>query len=333
MRSRPSIAAPKRVGSPRPTAPKRAPTVTWRARRVSAASVSWSAPRSGSTSQSAPSPSAVDAAAGRAVARSARTAAASAGRSIGTSSIGTIPSLRRSGRARAALSGGNSDAALAESRAGFRRTCARRLSLNRHMLIGLAVGLVVGIFIGYQAGSSNPPPPATGAMGGGMPPGAAPGMPPGGPGGAPAPNPGDNFQARITAMQAVVARDPKNFDAWVQLGNDYFDTRQPQKAIDAYSRALELRPNTANVLTDQGVMYRDVGQFDRAIANFTKANQVDPKHVQSLYNLGVVYLNDLKQPKKAIEVWNKVIQAAPQSEQAAQSRAAIEEAKKIPGAG
>jgi len=195
------------------------------------------------------------------------------------------------------------------------------------------VGLVVGIFIGYQAGSSNPPPPATGAMGGGMPPGAAPGMPPGGPGGAPAPNPGDNFQARITAMQAVVARDPKNFDAWVQLGNDYFDTRQPQKAIDAYSRALELKPNNANVLTDQGVMYRDVGQFDKAIANFTKANQADPKHVQSLYNLGVVYLNDLKQPKKAIETWNKVIQAAPQSEQAAQSRAAIEEAKKIPGAG
>ena len=201
--------------------------------------------------------------------------------------------------------------------------------MNRNMLIGLAVGLVVGVFIGYQAGSSNPP-PGSGAMGGGMPPGAAPGMPQGG---MPAPAQGDNFQARITAMQAVVARDPKNFDAWVQLGNDYFDTRQPQKAIDAYGRALELKPDTANVLTDQGVMYRDIGQFDKAIANFSKANQVDPKHVQSLYNLGVVYLNDLKQPKKAVEVWNRVIQSAPQSEQAAQARAAIEEAKKLPSGG
>jgi tetratricopeptide (TPR) repeat protein len=196
--------------------------------------------------------------------------------------------------------------------------------LNRSLLIGLALGLVVGVFIGYQAGSSSSPPPS--AMGG-MPTGVAPGMPPGGG----APGPGDNFQARINAMQAVVTRDPKNFDAWVQLGNDYFDTRQPQKAIDAYTRALEVRPSSPNVLTDMGVMYRDLGQFDKAIENFQKANQVDPKHMQSLFNLGVVYLNDLKQPKKAAEIWNKIIQVAPQSEQAQQAKVALEEARKAGG--
>ncbi len=200
--------------------------------------------------------------------------------------------------------------------------------MNRSLVIGLALGLVVGVFIGYQAGSSSSP-PAPAAMGGGLPAGVQPGMPPAmPPGGAPQGAPGDNFQARITAMQAVVARDPKNFDAWVQLGNDYFDTRQPQKAIEAYSHALDVRPNSPNVLTDQGVMYRDLGQFDKAVANFQKANQVDPRHVQSLFNLGVVYLNDLRQPKKAIEAWNKVIQTAPQSDQAAQARAAIDGAKK-----
>jgi cytochrome c-type biogenesis protein CcmH/NrfG len=191
--------------------------------------------------------------------------------------------------------------------------------LNRFTLIGVAIGLVVGIFIGYQAGSSTPGAGAPAGTGG------FPGMPP------PAPAPGDNFQARIVQMQQVVARDPKNVQAWIQLGNDFFDTRQPEKAIDAYTHALELRPNDPNVLTDQGVMYRDIGQFQRAIANFQKANQVDPKHVQSLYNMGVVYLNDLRQPKKAIEIWNRVIQIAPQSEQAAQARASIEEAKKAGG--
>jgi cytochrome c-type biogenesis protein CcmH/NrfG len=193
--------------------------------------------------------------------------------------------------------------------------------LNRYTIIGLAVGLVVGIFIGYQAGSSAPP-SHVGAM-----------APPQGVPGGGQPMPGDNFQARITQMQQVVARDPKNVDAWIQLGNDYFDTRQPHKAIDAYARALELRPNNPNVLTDQGVMYRDVGQFERAIENFRKANELDPKHVQSLYNMGVVYLNDLKQPKKAIDAWTKVIQIAPQSEQAMQARGAIEEAKKAGKAG
>ncbi len=82
-----------------------------------------------------------------------------------------------------------------------------------------------------------------------------------------------------------------------------------------------------------GVMYRDLGQFDKAVVNFQKANQLDPKHVQSLFNLGVVYLNDLKQPKKAIDAWNKVIQTAPTSDQANQARIAIEEAKKAGGGG
>ncbi len=198
--------------------------------------------------------------------------------------------------------------------------------MNRSLVIGLAVGLLVGIFIGYQAGSASSPPPGMNAMGG-LPPGMPGQMPPGAQ--MPPPlAPGDNFQARISAMTAVVAQDPKNREAWVQLGNDYFDTRQPQKAIDAYAKALELVPNDANVLTDQGVMYRELHQYDRAVANFSKANQVDPRHVQSLYNLGVVYFNDLKQPKKAIDAWNKVIQTAPQSDQAAQARTALEEAKK-----
>jgi cytochrome c-type biogenesis protein CcmH/NrfG len=205
------------------------------------------------------------------------------------------------------------------------------VTLNRSLLIGLAIGIVVGVFIGYQAGSSSAP-PATAGMGAGLPQGVPPGMPPG-PAGMPAQGAGDNFQARITAMQAVVARDPKNREAWVQLGNDYFDTRQAQKAVDAYQKALDLKAGDPNVLTDQGVMYRDLGQFDHAVENFQKANQIDPRHVQSLFNLGVVYMQDLKQPKKAIEVWNKVIQTAPQSEQAMQSRAAIEDAKKTAGPG
>lgn len=196
--------------------------------------------------------------------------------------------------------------------------------MNRYTLIGLAVGLLVGVFIGYQAGSSSP----AGAITAGAPP---PGMPPVAGGAPPAAHPGADIQARITALQQVVARDPTNVQAWVQLGNDFFDSRQPQKAVEAYGRALELRPTDPDVLTDQGVMYRDLGQFDKAVANFQKANQLQPKHVQSLFNLGVVYLHDLRQPKKAIEAWTKVIEVAPQSEQAAQARGAIEEAKKAGG--
>jgi tetratricopeptide (TPR) repeat protein len=193
--------------------------------------------------------------------------------------------------------------------------------MNRYTIIGLAVGFVLGLFVGTQVRPGG---------GGGAPSAAAP-MPQMPPMPAGAAGPDVELQGRIAMNQSIVARDPKNVQAWIQLGNDFFDAHQAQKAIEAYGRALELRPDDANVLTDQGIMYRALGQFDKAIANFEKANRADPKHVQSLYNIGVVYSADLKKPKEAIAAWNRVIQIAPQSEQAASARAGIEGLKASAG--
>jgi cytochrome c-type biogenesis protein CcmH/NrfG len=133
-----------------------------------------------------------------------------------------------------------------------------------------------------------------------------------------------DYQARITEAEKVVAKEPKNLQAWVSLGNDYFDTSQPQKAIDAYSKALEINPNNPDVLTDQGVMFKKVGWFDKALANFEKAQQIDPKHLQSLYNIGVVYMEDLKQRDKALVAWGKYLEMDSTSPTAQQIKAVME---------
>jgi len=156
-----------------------------------------------------------------------------------------------------------------------------------------------------------------------MPAGMPPQMPPGMQGGLPPAGPSPEVFQRIEMNQKLVAKDPKLAGVWVQLGNDYFDTRQQQKAIDAYGKALALNPNNPDVLTDQGVMYRDTGRFDEAIANFEKASKVDPNHVQSAYNLGVVWANDKHDPAKAAAAFNKVISIAPTSPQAGEARRAL----------
>jgi tetratricopeptide (TPR) repeat protein len=142
----------------------------------------------------------------------------------------------------------------------------------------------------------------------------------------PAPSPG-----QIAALEAAAAREPKSARAWTQLGDAYFDSHQPQKAVDAYGKALALDPNNPNVLTDQGVMYRELGEYGKALANFEKASQIDPSHIQSIFNIGVVYATNLNQPDKAVKAWNRVIEMAPASPQAAQARQLIE-AQKTSGA-
>lgn len=139
-----------------------------------------------------------------------------------------------------------------------------------------------------------------------------------------------DYNQRIAEAEKLVANDPKNYQVWVQLGNDYFDTEQPQKAVNAYSKAMEIDPthqNTANLLTDQGVMYRKMGLFDKAVENFDKANKMDPKHAQSLFNMGVVYANDLKQKDKAIAAWQRYLAIDSMSPQSQQVKAMLDELK------
>lgn len=136
--------------------------------------------------------------------------------------------------------------------------------------------------------------------------------------------PSVDFQQKITMLERIVAKEPENRNAWVQLGHNYFDSEQPNKAVDAYSKALALNGDDPNVLTDQGVMYRQLGAFDKAIANFTKANELNPNHHQSLYNLGVVYLYDLKDPVKALETWKKFLTIAPPGPGTAQVQAEVD---------
>ncbi len=134
-----------------------------------------------------------------------------------------------------------------------------------------------------------------------------------------------DYTQRIAQAEKVVAQDPKNLNAWISLGNDYFDTEQTQKSINAYTKALEIEPNNPNILTDQGVMFRKVGWYDKALANFEKANKIDPNHLQSLYNAGIVYVVDLKQPEKGYGYWNRYLKLDSNSQTAMQIKSLMEQ--------
>ncbi|MBT0665468.1 tetratricopeptide repeat protein [Geobacter pelophilus] len=185
--------------------------------------------------------------------------------------------------------------------------------MNREQILVAAVALIAGLLIGYMifTGKAEKAQQTQSAipMGSGSP---------------------TDYQARIAEAEKLVAKEPGNRQAWVQLGNDYFDTDQAQKAITAYGKALELDPKDPNILTDQGIMYRKMGWFDKAMANFEKANQIDPRHSQSLMNLGVVYASDLKQPDKAIAAWEKFLTIDSTSPTAQQVKGMIEQIKTNP---
>jgi cytochrome c-type biogenesis protein CcmH/NrfG len=115
----------------------------------------------------------------------------------------------------------------------------------------------------------------------------------------------------IASLEDETARNPQNTKAWVQLGNEYFDSGQHEKAIWAYQKSLELDPNNANVWTDMGVMYRRSGQPKEAVAAFDKAIEVDPKHEPSRLNKGIVLLHDMQDFEGALAAWEDLLAVNP----------------------
>ena len=115
----------------------------------------------------------------------------------------------------------------------------------------------------------------------------------------------------IASLEDETARNPKNTKAWVQLGNEYFDSEQHEKAIWAYQKSLELDPNNPNVWTDLGIMYRRSGKPQEAIQAFDRAIEVDPKHEPSRLNKGIVLLHDMQDFDGAIAAWEALIEVNP----------------------
>src|SRR4030042_5836352 len=187
------------------------------------------------------------------------------------------------------------------------------------LLVGFAIGATVGILYMINKGEKGVEGVATVQK------------PQIAPRGAPAlaPPARDSIEvaSQIKTLKEIVKKDPKNLPAWVELGNLYLDTDQPNEAIEAYSRYLAVKPNNPDVRTDLGIMYRKLGQFDKAIEEFRKAAQNDPKHVNSRYNIGLVLLHDKQDIKGAIKAWEEYLKVDPNSEKAERIRAQTEKMK------
>ncbi len=133
---------------------------------------------------------------------------------------------------------------------------------------------------------------------------------------------------KIKELVNKTVAEPSNPEAWSLLGNAYFDADRPDDAIAAYNRALALRPEDANILNDQGAMYRQKGDFTKALANFEKAFKIDQYNLESLYNSGYVYAFDLNNIPKALQIWRRYMELDRNSETARQVQSFVERYQK-----
>jgi len=87
--------------------------------------------------------------------------------------------------------------------------------------------------------------------------------------------------------------------AAVVQGNTCYDQKNWGKAIEFYQQAISLGIDNADVRTDLGNAFRFAGEPQKALEQYQTAQRKDPQHENSLYNMAMLYAQELHDPPAA----------------------------------
>lgn len=111
-----------------------------------------------------------------------------------------------------------------------------------------------------------------------------------------------NYDAAIQSFQKGVEIDPKQDVIWANLADAYVtlastktgdeQTAGLTKGMEAYQKALELKPQDASYHNNLGLALAKAKKFDEAQGELNKAAELDPPNAAKYYyNLGAVLVN------------------------------------------
>lgn len=136
-----------------------------------------------------------------------------------------------------------------------------------------------------------------------------------------------DFQAKISAIEQLMAKEPQNADYPAQIANLYYDMGEYAKAADYYQRSLAIRPQDPNVETDLATCLHYTGQDEKSLEILDNVLRYNPGFTQAKYNKGIVLIDGKKDVKQGIAVWEDLLRSDPSYSQRAELEQKIQQLK------
>ncbi|MEP7144698.1 MAG: tetratricopeptide repeat protein [Ferruginibacter sp.] len=110
----------------------------------------------------------------------------------------------------------------------------------------------------------------------------------------------------IDNFEKAKAADPLNPKLYRDLGRVYFeDIKDYDKAIQQYTKALEMEPENSDAMYFLRKAFREKGEIDIVIGYFEKSIMNDPDNFHLYYVLGDIFFEDKKDYERAIKQYEK----------------------------
>jgi len=103
----------------------------------------------------------------------------------------------------------------------------------------------------------------------------------------------DDERVRVLAERAIwsvwLRSGDAEADALVRKGMDHMEAQQMGAALDAFTRAIERRPDFAEAWNKRATAYFLLGDFDQSLEDCDQALQRNPNHFGALAGCGAIY--------------------------------------------
>jgi tetratricopeptide (TPR) repeat protein len=110
---------------------------------------------------------------------------------------------------------------------------------------------------------------------------------------------------------------------FLDKGNRHLAQGQFDEAIAAYTKVIELDPESVIAYSNRGEAYYSIGEYDKAMADYTKAIEMDSEFWLAYYHRGLAYESKGEYDKAASD-YEKVIEIATDPEVVENARQALE---------
>jgi TPR repeat protein len=95
--------------------------------------------------------------------------------------------------------------------------------------------------------------------------------------------------AAIDAYRRALRLRPECTEAWINLGRMFAESGDPSAAHDCFRSAVELDPTDATAYYNLGVISQDTGKEEAAIGFYRRALELDPRLAEAHYNLATLF--------------------------------------------
>lgn len=118
------------------------------------------------------------------------------------------------------------------------------------------------------------------------------------------------LERAIEAYSHAIELDSHRFDAYNNRGVAYYKKGDINRAIKDFNTSIMLKPDYADPYSNRGAVYGNIGEVDRAIEDYNTAIILNPDFANALVNRGSAY-NTKGDYEHAVEDFSRAIELNP----------------------